>query len=551
MGPTAIAAYYGGGGSAHVRPYDGSVSPYEAIRAQSGGQVGYVPGYDLDGQIVPSSALSAPDPAEGYPNWTLTPEDAAFAGKPGLLRQQITTDAVPSGAQPVRYTGSGAAPDRLDPTVDRTGGDALPAGTAWRWSGMLTAPADPGGTNWQLKVFVRNQAGAQLFTDGLDTASRRVNVSAYPAAPANSYAALGESARSHDPADPALQQATYTVALDPGQKLHLDLRVTAGTAPTDVQFRWVPPDDQAASIAKAVAAAKAAKKVVLFAYDDGTEGSDRGGADQAAGLTLPGYQNDLISAVAAANPNTVVVLNTGDAVLMPWAGAVKAILQMWYPGQEGGAATANVLFGRADPGGRLPVTIPARAEQTPMYDPGCTDTSPTGNCPMYPGVVGPSPFVPGATTGYRTITGMKVNGIYEGYKWYDEKGVTPLFPFGHGLSYSRFGYSHLRAAPSKGGIDVSFTVRNTGSRAGSEVPQVYVGRAPGLPGSVQQAVAKLAGFARVDLAPGRSRQVRLHIDRQQLSSWSGGRWVPGTGTRTIWVGASSRDARLRTTATVR
>src|SRR5262249_25721251 len=141
--------------------------------------------------------------------------------------------------------------------------------------------------------------------------------------------------------------------------------------------------------------------------------------DQAAGLALPGYQDALISAVAAANRNTVVVLNTGDPVLMPWAGQVKAILEMWYPGQEGGAATADVLFGAADPGGKLPVTFPAAANQTPMYDPGCTDTSATGNCPMYPGVVGPSPFLPGATTSYRTITGMKVNGIYEGYRWYD------------------------------------------------------------------------------------------------------------------------------------
>ena len=551
MGPTAIAAYYGGGGSAHVRPYDGSASPYDAIRAQSRGKVGYVPGYDLDGQVVPSSALSAPDPAEGYPNWTLTPEDAAFAGKPGLLRQQITTDPVPSGSQPVRYTGAGAAPDRLDSTVDQTGGATLPAGTAWRWSGLLTAPQNPGGTNWQLKVFVRNQAGAQLFTDGLDTASRHVNIGAYPVAPANSYAALGESARSHDPANPALQQATYSVALSPGQRLHLDLRVTAGTSPAEVQLRWVPPDGPATAIAKAVAAAKTVKKVVLFAYDDGTEGADRGGSDQAAGLALPGYQNELISAVAAANPNTVVVLNTGDAVLMPWAGDVKAILQMWYPGQEGGAATANVLYGKADPGGRLPVTIPATAEQTPMYDPGCTDTSPTGNCPMYPGVVGPSPFVPGATTGYRTITGMKVNGIYEGYKWYDKKHVTPLFPFGYGLSYSRFTYSGLRAAPSNGGIDVTFTVRNTGPRTGSEAPQVYLGPSPDLPGNVQQAVAKLTAFTRVDLLPGRSQRVTLHIDRQQLSSWSTGKWVTGTGPRTVWVGSSSRTPRLRTTITVK
>src|SRR5207237_8379556 len=116
-----------------------------------------------------------------------------------------------------------------------------------------------------------------------------------------------------------------------------------------LQFRWIAPDDQARSINAAVAAAGSASKVVVFAYDEGTEGSDRGSSNQAAGLTLPGYQDALIAAVAAANPHTVVVLNTGDPVLMPWAGAVRSILEMWYPGQMGGPATANVLLGEANP----------------------------------------------------------------------------------------------------------------------------------------------------------------------------------------------------------
>lgn len=553
LGPTAVAPYYGGGGSAHVIPYDGSASAYQAITA-AGGKVSYVPGYDLDGAVVPSSELAAPDPAEGYPNWTLTSADAAFAGKPGLLRQQITTDPVASGAQPVLYTGAGAAADQLDATVDHTGASALPAGTGWRWSGTLTAPANPGGTGWQLKVFVQDQVSSQLFVDGLSNTDRRVNIGAYPAAPASSYAALGETARSHDPANPALQQATYGVTLPPGQKLHLDLRLVAGGKPAQIQLRWVPPDNAANTIAAAVAAARSAQKVVLFAYDEGTEGSDRGGSDQAAGLLLPGYQNDLIAAVAAANPNTVVVLNTGDPVLMPWAQAAGSILEMWYPGQEGGNATADVLYGKVNPAGRLPVTFPATAQQTPMYDPGCTDTTATGNCPKYPGVTKPSVFVAGATPTYRTLTGMSDNGIFQGYRWYDHEGAAPLFPFGYGLSYTSFRYSDLRVSRSHdGGADVSFTIRNTGSRAGSEVPQVYVGPSSDLPAPVQQAVRKLVGFDRVTLSPGRSQQVSLHVDRQQLSSWSAtaSRWLAGTGSRTFTVGGSSRDARLSATVTVR
>jgi beta-glucosidase len=560
MGPTAVAPYIGGGGSAHVTPYDPAQGPYDALSAALGrrANLSYVPGYDLDGQVTPSSALSAPDPAANYPNWTLTPADAAFAGQPGLLRQQTTTDPVASGAQPVLYTGPGAAPDQLDPTADYTGTKSLPAGTAWRWSGLLTAPANPGGTGWQLKVFVNNQASAQLFIDGLavggSSNARDINIGAYPAAPSSSYAALAETARSHDPANETLQQATFSVTLNPGQQVHLDLRlVTGATAPAQIQLRWVPPDNQAQAIAHAVAAATTARKVIIFAYDEGSEGRDRGVSDQGAGLLLPGYQNDLIQAVAAANPNTVVVLNTGDPVLMPWASAVRSILEMWYPGQQGGQATADVLVGKADPGGRLPVTFPPDATHFPSYDPNCTDTSATGNCPLYPGVAGPSPFLAGATTSFRTITGMAVNGIFEGYRWYDEHNVTPLYPFGYGLSYTRFAYTRLDVSASRdGGIDVRLRVTNTGDRAGTDVPQVYIGPSAQLPAAIQQAVRKLVQFQRVQLAPGQSADLTLHVATHDVSSWSSAqqKWVVGTGPRTVYVGPSSRDLPLRATVWV-
>ena len=560
MGPTAIAPYIGGGGSAHVTPYDPAQGPYDALSAALGhrADLSYVPGYDLDGQVVASSALSAPDPAANYPNWTLTSADAAFAGHPGLLRQQTTTDPVASGAQPALYTGPGAVPDQLDPTVDYTGTKSLAAGTAWRWSGLLTAPANPGGTGWQLKVFVKNQASAQLFIDGLavggSSNAQDISVGAYPVAPSSSYATLTESARSHDPANETLQQATYSVNLSPGQQIHLDLRlVTGATAPAQLQLRWVPPDDQARSIAQAVAAAKTAHTVVIFAYDEGSEGRDRGVSDQGAGLVLPGYQDDLIQAVAAANPDTVVVLNTGDPVLMPWASAVRSILEMWYPGQQGGPATADILLGKADPGGKLPVTFPADATHFPSYDPNCTDTSAAGNCPLYPGVAGPSPFLAGATTSFRTITGMAVNGIFEGYRWYDEHNSAPLFPFGYGLSYTRFAYSRLTAhATRDGGIDVSFRLTNAGSREGSDVPQVYVGPSAALPAGIQQAVRKLVQFKRVDLDPGQSASLTLHVTAHDLSSWSSAQqaWVVGTGTRVIYVGPSSRDLPLEATVKV-
>jgi beta-glucosidase len=208
-----------------------------------------------------------------------------------------------------------------------------------------------------------------------------------------------------------------------------------------------------------------------------------------------------------------------------------------------------VLFGKSNPSGKLPVTFPTAANQQPMYDPNCTDTSATGNCPIYPGTVGPSPFLAGSTTSWRTITGMQVNGIYEGYRWYDEHGVAPLFPFGYGLSYTTFGYSKLRVTRDAGaGVDVSFTITNTGSVKGSDVPQVYVGSSGDLPASIQQAVRKLVGFQRVTLAAGDSQTMTVHVGEQQLSSWASTaqRWLVGTGSRTMYVGSSSRDLRLQT-----
>jgi beta-glucosidase len=552
LGPTATAPYTSGGGSSHVTPYDPAQSPYDALlgKAASGSKLSYVPGYDLDGQLVPSSALTAPDPAEGYPNWTLNAGDAAFAGQNGLLRQQITTAAVASGAQPVAQPGGAA--DRLDPTVDYTGANTLPAGTGWRWSGTLTAPSNPGGTGWQLKVFVANQANSQLFVDGLATAQRRVNIGAYPAAPASSFAGLSETAKSHDPSAEGLQQATYSVTLTAGQKIHLDLRLVTGASAGQIQFKWVPPDDQAASIAAAASAAAAAKKAVIFAYDEGTEGSDRGGSAQGTGIALPGYQDALIAAVAAAQPNTVVVLNTGDPVLMPWAGAVKSILEMWYPGQEGGPATADVLLGNANPSGKLPVTFPADATHFPTYDPNCTDTSATGNCPLYPGVEQPG-FLSGLHS-FRQITnldGASGNGIFQGYRWYDKHAVTPLYPFGYGLSYTTFGYSNLTVTPRfDGTVDVGFDVKNTGTVAGADVAQVYVGAGPAIAG-VQQAVKALHGFDKVTLNAGETRHETITLAQRSFQYWSvaQNQWVTNYGPRTIWVGDSSAASGLPLSAT--
>jgi beta-glucosidase len=250
--------------------------------------------------------------------------------------------------------------------------------------------------------------------------------------------------------------------------------------------------------------------------------------------------------VAAAQPNTVVVLNTGDPVLMPWASQVKAILEMWYPGQQGGPATADVLLGKANPGGHLPVSFPADATHFPTYDPNCAVT-PVGSCPLYPGVVIP-PHSYRETTNLDAASG---NGIFQGYRWYDRHDVAPLFPFGHGESYTSFGYSNLAVTPRfDGSVDVAFDVKNTGAMAGSDVAQVYVGPGPAVSG-VQQAVRSLRGFDRVTLQPGETRHETLTLAPRSFQYWSAdqNRWVTNYGQRTIWVGDGDSAATLPLNAT--
>ncbi|WP_329388180.1 glycoside hydrolase family 3 C-terminal domain-containing protein [Streptomyces sp. NBC_01351] len=277
---------------------------------------------------------------------------------------------------------------------------------------------------------------------------------------------------------------------------------------------------RAADVAEAVRTAKAAHSVVLFAYEDATEGSDR------TSLALPGGQAGLIEAVAAANPRTAVVLNTSSGTTMPWLARTGAVLQMYYPGQEGAGATADVLFGDVDPGGRLTQTFPADEHATPVG----------GDPVRYPGLGGRQEYT---------------EGVHVGHRWYDAQRVAPLFPFGHGLSYTTWQYEKLTVRPEGGGLRVEFTVRNTGRRKGTEVAQVYVGPSPDL--KLDQPVRALAGYRRLTLAPGTAQRVTVDVDARALSSWDPERrtWVLGSGRREVFAGRSSRELPLRAKAVVR
>ncbi|HVN16784.1 MAG TPA: glycoside hydrolase family 3 C-terminal domain-containing protein [Anaerolineales bacterium] len=275
-------------------------------------------------------------------------------------------------------------------------------------------------------------------------------------------------------------------------------------------------------MAEAVALAKHADVAIVVAgltNDWESEGYDR------VDINLPGQQNELIEKVAAANPNTIVVLNAGSPVTMPWADKVSAILDQWYNSQECGNALADVLFGDVSPSGKLPTTFPVRYEDNPAFL-------------NYPGENG------------QVLYG---EGLFVGYRYYDAKKIAPLFPFGHGLSYTTFEYSNIKlGAPrftAEEGLDISFDIRNTGKRAGKEISQVYVhDKSAGL----VRPEKELKAFSKVELAPGQSKTIILHLDREAFWYYhpARGGWIVEPGEFEILVGGSSHNLPLRATATL-
>ncbi|MGX1161396.1 beta-glucosidase [Arthrobacter sp. SLBN-100] len=278
-----------------------------------------------------------------------------------------------------------------------------------------------------------------------------------------------------------------------------------------VALTWSTPADS--GLAEAVAAAASAEAAIVFVNDVAGEGADR------TSLSLSRRQEDLIRAVGAVNPRTVVVLNTGGAVLMPWLDSAAAVLQMWYPGPFFGQAVADLLFGEVAPAGRLPVSFPTASENC---------AAGAGGARTYPGV--------GNTVSYD-------EGILVGYRWHDATGIRPLFPFGFGLTYTEFSYTDLQVTPAvEGGAEVSFTVMNTGERTAAAVPQVYL-TSPDQPAGVQFAPNALAGFASVTLEPAESRRVSVTVEGDCLDFYdeTSGAWARAASGRRLWVGASSAE----------
>ena len=502
IGADADAYIDGGGSGAIVNPARlSTVLDGITARAGKGVQVSSVAGTDpvslgdtLPGPApVPSSALSEVQAqywaGTGAGTGTYFAAGAA-AGSPQLVRSEKQVNLR-----------TGLAADAINTSQVAPLGFplALQPITA-RWTAKLTAPAT--GT---YGLSLSHLGSAALYVDGEEVLS-----------------------------DPGTTYGTRTARVDLVAGRAYDIRIEYVTdAPHQfdgvfndqsgamLRFGWsTPAGVLPANIQQAVEAAKKSQVAVVVARDYTGEASDRGS------LSLPQDQDRLIEAVAAVNPRTIVVLATSGPVTMPWIDKVSGVVETWYAGQAQGRSLAGILFGDVNPSGKLPVTFPASDDQ---------------------------PAQIGTQNPFETLTQLNPTvsydeGIDVGYRGYAKKNLTPLFPFGHGLSYTTFGYDKVQTKdfktkdPTKP-AQVKLQLTNTGRSAGTEVVQVYVGK---LPTTVETPAKALAGYARVSVEPGKKKNVTIDLDTRSLQHWDTATdsWVTPKGKVPVYVGTSSGDIRL-------
>lgn len=450
------------------------VGPLAALRKLApNAKIAYAVDDDMTGTPVPAGLLS-------------------HAGQPGLERTESNGNK------------------SVDPVLDftQTNHSALPPNSAITWKGELSVPAD--GEYWLYLQAIGTRG--RLFIDGKElgrTGATKGTV----------HGDIQHASQDNGlPTTDGLDNVRRAIQLSRGaHALSVEISSDTSGAPAQVRLNWMTPETRAANHAAALAAAKSAKTAVVFLW---TRGKPSFG--------LPGEQNRLVEEVAAVNPNTIVVLNTSQAIDLPWLPKVKAVLEMWWPGDEGGWATAKTLLGQNNPGGRLPFTWAKQLTDYPATDSAHPERSAKG--------------VEGKTT--------FSEGVLIGYRWFDSQKIQPLFAFGHGLSYTHFEYSDLKATRSPdGGATLSVRVKNVGSVAGDEVPQVYLEAPKDRPAGVQFAERTFVAFDRLTLKPGESKDVTLRVEPRQFQYWSTATnaWVLPPGSRTLRVGPSSRDLKLEAT----
>jgi len=468
-------------GSPWVKPVH-LVPALDAIRARAmkagagqGIRVDYAPGTSgLDPLPAPAAGLFT------------TPE-----GKPGFRADFYANPNLDMSGQPFGSL-----------TLDRPGLDkepgvtGLPASNQWsvRYAGRLTPK-----TSGIHKFSLHGSGTARLFIDGVERGHFEL-------------ADFGNAIFANVPliaGKPVNVRIDYTPRSALGNQRRPMFGMNMGLT---LEFGYAPPDSL---IADAARAAKAADVAVVFVGEKVGEGMDR------HSLSLQGDQDALIAAVAKANPRTVVVLNTGGAVAMPWLRSVAGVMEMWLPGDAFGTAAAAMLFGDAEPAGRLPVTFPADETQGPATQPR-----------QFPGL-------PDPRTGQLGDAQFD-EGVLVGYRYWDAQGQVPLFPFGHGLGYGAITLSGGKAElRTDGSLTLRATLRNDGKRRGTEVAQLYLG----FPEGTGEPPRQLKGVSKVVLEPGASREVEITVPRERLRHWDekAGRWRVASGAYTLSLGRSSRD----------
>ena len=445
------------------------------------------------GSVLPLSAASAGNVAVIGPSASASPTygggGSAYVLPSAAVSPLQGIEAAAGSGTHVSYT-QGLPTDTSLPAIPATDLSPAYAPTAFggSYTGTLTAPET--GT---YVLAVTNDCGCYTPT----------------------YLTLNGKQIIDDPSTPPVHTYSVAVSLTQGQTY------TLGISGSSSALTWGTPSALAPGIAAAVTAAKSAATAVVVASDDTeSEATDR------LSLNLPSAQDELISAVAAANSHTVVVINAGAPVVMPWLNQVAGVVDAWYPGQNSGTALASVLFGQTDPSGHLPVTFPQNLSQVPA-----------STTAQFPGN--------GTTVQYS-------EGLDVGYRWYNANDIQPLFPFGYGLSYTKFAYRNLRVTPVVNGtqdVQVSATVTNVGNRSGADVAQLYVTDPP----AAGEPPRQLKGFQRVSLAPGQSTRVQFTVTPSDISWFdtsapdstaTGGGWSQSAGLYQVYVGDSSGLANL-------
>jgi beta-glucosidase len=471
IGPDAYPAVPAGGGSADAKPF----TPVSYLE----GLVNY-PGSSA--KVYYQRGLPTLDEIAKHTEFTTE----ATGGQQGL-KTEFFTNATLSGTPAVNRT------DKHVNYEPARGGDGADSDMSIRWTGFFT-PATPG----EYLVFVQGpgeNGGYRLFID------KKLVFDNWK----TWFAFVGETA--------------MKLASGPHQ-VELDYYAHGGWGKTMANLGIVRPETLVSAEAKSLAS-HADAVVLAVGFDPSSEGESGDRTFQ-----LPPGQDELIHQIAAANKNTVVVITSGGGVNMaPWVDQIPALLQAWYPGQEGGTALAQLLFGEFNPSGRLPISIERRWEDNAVHD------------SYYP------------KKGEKKVEYRE--GVFVGYRHFDKSGIKPLFPFGYGLSYTTFAFKNLTVSPASGDqlVTVAFDVSNTGARSGAEVAQVYVGDKHA---KVPRPVKELKGFARVELNPGETKHVQVTLDRRAFSYYDvkSHSWTVAPGDFDIYVARSSAEIELTGKATL-